>query len=45
MGVKDHFHLHLIPIWDESSMDISNAHSESEADMQAVQARIIENLS
>lgn len=44
MGVKDHFHLHLIPIFDEKSMDINNAHTESDENMAKIQKAIVQNL-
>jgi len=44
MGVPDHFHLHLIPIFQADDFDTSKARSRPEEEMRMVQNQILVNL-
>jgi len=39
-GVPDHFHLHIIPLFQEGDLDSSRAHRESPEDMAMIAEKI-----
>jgi diadenosine tetraphosphate (Ap4A) HIT family hydrolase len=39
-GVPDHFHLHIIPLFQEGDLDASRAHHESPEAMQDIADKI-----
>ena len=44
MGVPDHFHLHLIPMFHVDDLNTDKASSRSEAEMKQIQQQIVANL-
>ncbi len=44
MGVPDHFHLHLIPMFEVDDLNTSKAKSRSEEEMKTIQNQILANL-
>jgi diadenosine tetraphosphate (Ap4A) HIT family hydrolase len=44
MGVPDHFHLHLIPMFHVDDLNTDKASSRSEAEMNRIQQQILANL-
>jgi histidine triad (HIT) family protein len=44
MGIPDHFHLHLIPLFTNDDMDKVNSHEEPEEEMLRIQAEITKHL-
>jgi len=44
MGVPDHFHLHLIPMFHVGDLNTDKASSRSEAEMKRIQQQIVANL-
>jgi histidine triad (HIT) family protein len=44
MGVPEHFHLHLIPIFNSNDMDQDKAHTESADKMQEICDKIVAEL-
>jgi len=44
MGVPDHFHLHLIPMFHVDDLNTDKASSRSEAEMKRIQQQIVANL-
>jgi len=44
MGVPDHFHLHLIPMFQVDDLNTGKAKSRSEEEMKTIQNQILANL-
>jgi histidine triad (HIT) family protein len=44
MGVPDHFHLHLIPMFQVDDLNTDKASSRSEVEMKRIQQQIVANL-
>ncbi len=44
MGVPDHFHLHLIPMFHVDDLNTDKAGSRSESEMKQIQEQIVANL-
>ncbi len=43
-GVPDHFHLHIIPLFQEGDLDSSRAHRESPEDMAMIAEKIQQEI-
>jgi len=39
-----HFHLHIIPMWGPSDLDLRNAKTRSKEEMKEIQTKIVANL-
>lgn len=44
MGVPDHFHLHLVPMFEMDDLNTNKAQERSESEMQEIQRRIVDVL-
>jgi len=44
MGIPDHFHLHLVPMFSASDTDQSKAHDETSQKMQEIQQKILTEI-
>lgn len=44
MGVPDHFHLHLIPIFSEDDINTNKAQKRSDKEMLAIQEKILKEI-